>query len=54
MGGYIGVKCKQKGVNGRVSEQKNLMDHVKCKQKGMNGRLSERACRRRLHSRILQ
>ena len=40
IGGYVCVKCKQKRVNGRQSEQKNLMSHMKCKQKGVNGRLS--------------
>ena len=25
-------------VNGRLSEQKNLMSHMKCKQKGVNGK----------------
>ena len=31
MGGYV-------GVNGRLSEQNDLMSHMKCKQKGVNGR----------------
>ena len=38
MGGYVGVKCKQKGVNGRLSEQRSGMSHMKCKQKGVNGK----------------
>ena len=32
MGGYVGMKCKQKCVNERLSEQKKLMSHMKCKQ----------------------
>ena len=32
--------CKQKSLNGRLSEGKNLMSHMKCKQKGVNGMLS--------------
>ena len=40
---WMGVKCEMltKGVNGGISEQKNLMSPMKCKQKGVNGRLSE-------------
>ena len=32
---------KQKGyvgMNGRLSEQKNLTSHMKCRQKGVNGK----------------